>query len=89
MQNCSAIPETLLESELFGYRKGAFTGADKDKTGLFEAAEQPALLFGVSLLLGERMAPGAAWTYVPIWLALGVLAVDGLQQWRRLGKQPV
>ncbi len=37
--NCGGIPENLLESELFGYRKGAFTGADKDKKGLFEEAD--------------------------------------------------
>ncbi|WP_028730827.1 sigma-54 dependent transcriptional regulator [Pandoraea sp. E26] len=36
--NCGAIPETLMESEFFGYEKGAFTGADRQKRGLFEQA---------------------------------------------------
>ena len=41
--NCGAIPETLFESELFGHKKGSFTGADKDKTGLVEEANMGTL----------------------------------------------
>jgi DNA-binding NtrC family response regulator len=42
--NCAAIPETLMESELFGYERGAFTGADRRKEGCFELANHGTLL---------------------------------------------
>jgi transcriptional regulator with GAF, ATPase, and Fis domain len=42
--NCAALPDNLIESELFGYKKGAFSGADRDKMGLIQAAHQGTLL---------------------------------------------
>ncbi len=57
--NCGALPDTLLESELFGYAKGAFTGADKTTQGLFEAADRGTLFLdeigNISLNMQQRL----------------------------------
>ena len=45
--SCASFPETLLESELFGYEKGAFTGADNQKKGRFELAQEACLLINL------------------------------------------
>src|SRR5215211_734778 len=72
--NCAAIPQDLMESELFGYKKGAFTGADRDKRGLIEATA------GGTLLLDEIAE-------MPIHLQTKLLRVLQERKLRRLGDE--
>ncbi|MBE0657965.1 MAG: sigma 54-interacting transcriptional regulator [Bryobacteraceae bacterium] len=70
--NCAAIPETLLESELFGYEKGAFTDARAQKKGIFELADRGTLFLDE---IGE----------IPLMLQAKLLRVLEEQTFRRLG----
>jgi DNA-binding NtrC family response regulator len=72
--NCAAIPDNLIESELFGYKKGAFTGADRDKRGLVEAAS------GGTLHLDEIAE-------MPLQLQTKLLRVLQERKLRRLGDE--
>ncbi|MBC8191236.1 MAG: sigma-54-dependent Fis family transcriptional regulator [Candidatus Marinimicrobia bacterium] len=74
--NCGAIPETLFESELFGYKKGAFTGASRDKDGVFKAAA------GGTLFLDEVGE-------IPLQVQVKLLRVIEMREIKPLGSNTI
>ena len=84
--NCAAFPENLIESELFGYEKGAFSGADSDETGLFEMAAGGTLFLDEIGELDGRMQAklSGCWTDSPItgWAATRKIQATA-RAWRR------
>lgn len=74
--NCGAIPDTLFESELFGYKKGAFTGASRDKDGVFKAAA------GGTLFLDEVGE-------IPLQVQVKLLRVIEMREIKPLGSNTI
>lgn len=97
--NCAAIPDNLLESELFGYEKGAFTGADRVREGKFELASggtivldeisemNPALQVKLLRVLQEREVDRLGGSYpIPVDVRTIATTNTNLKEWTRKGR---
>ena len=87
--NCSAIPDSLLEAELFGYEKGAFTGAVKTKKGLFELADGG---MDETIATPRLKTPRVKIPAGSVGIAgaqTGVYPIDSPGGWQLIGRTPV